>query len=175
MKDNALLQIALICLSLSLLAFGGGKSLIPELHKKAVTELKWMNDERFVDLVAISQTAPGPSILFVSLIGYQAAGWAGFIAAAFLILLPEFILVYVISTTWAGIREKPVSQIIADGVAPVTLGLLLSGAIVVAKGSIHGTGGAVVAIAAFLIFSLTKINPLLVMGLAAIAGLLGWV
>ena len=33
MKDNALLQIALICLSLSLLAFGGGKSLIPELHK----------------------------------------------------------------------------------------------------------------------------------------------
>lgn len=175
MKDNALLQIALICVSLSLLAFGGGRSLIPELHKEAVTELKWMNDECFVDLFAISQTAPGPSILFVSLIGYQAAGWAGFLVAAFAMLLPEFILVYAISAAWAGLREKPISRIIAEGVAPVTLGLLLSGALVVAKGSIHGAGGAVVALAAFFIFSLTKINPLLVMGLAALAGLMGWV
>ena len=82
---------------------------------------------------------------------------------------------YAISAAWAGIREKPASHNIGEGVAPVTLGLLFSGAIVVAKGSINGTGGAVVAIAAFLIFSLTKINPLLAMGRAALAGLLGWV
>lgn len=174
MKDNAIFQIARICSSLSIMAFGGGKSMIPDLHKEAVTDLKWMSEERFVDLFAISQTAPGPSTLFVSLIGYQAAGWTGFLVAALTLLLPEFILVYSISVTWDSIRKKPISHIITEGVAPVTIGLLFSGAIVVATSSVHGAGGAVVAIFAFFIFCLTKINPILVMAIAAIIGLMGW-
>ena len=175
MSDHALLQFTGLCASLSLLAFGGGKSMIPDLHNEVVTDHKWMGEERFMDLFAISQTAPGPSTLFVSLLGYQIAGWAGFLAAAVAMLLPEFIMVYLVSYAWTRIREKPLSHFIAEGLAPVTLGLLLSGALVVAKGAIHGLGGALIAIVSLVLFSLTKVNPLLVMGIAALVGWLGWV
>ena len=58
--------------SLSLLSIGGGNTVLPEMHMRAVKGYHWLTDSQFADVFSISQAAPGPSILIVSLVGYAA-------------------------------------------------------------------------------------------------------
>ncbi|MSQ37906.1 MAG: chromate transporter, partial [Chloroflexi bacterium] len=64
--------IAALFLSVSLLAFGGLNTVLPEIHHQAVEIGRWLTDREFTDLYALTQAAPGPNYLIVSLIGYRA-------------------------------------------------------------------------------------------------------
>src|SRR5258707_14291283 len=66
------LQLAGLFASLSLLSIGGGNAVLPEMHLQAVRGHHWMTDSQFAAIFSISQTAPSPSILFVTLVGYGA-------------------------------------------------------------------------------------------------------
>ena len=57
---------------LSLLSIGGGNVVLPEMHLRAVNGHHWLSDSQFADIFSISQAAPGPSILIVTLVGYAA-------------------------------------------------------------------------------------------------------
>ena len=59
---------------LSFLAIGGANATIPEMHRLAVDAQGWMSDRQFGDIFAISQIAPGPNVLIVTLVGFQTAG-----------------------------------------------------------------------------------------------------
>src|SRR5262249_49498737 len=81
MKPGFLAPLASHFLVLSVLAFGGANAVIPEIHRDAVEVSRWMTDQQFADLFAISQASPGPNILIVALVGYQVAGVAGALVA----------------------------------------------------------------------------------------------
>jgi len=66
---------------MSLFAAGGANAAIPEMHRVAVDVQNWMTDKQFADVFAISQMAPGPNVLIVTLIGYSVAGVAGALVA----------------------------------------------------------------------------------------------
>ena len=55
--------------SLSLMSIGGGNTVLPEMHMRAVNGYHWLTDGQFADIFSISQAAPGPSILIVALVG----------------------------------------------------------------------------------------------------------
>mgnify|MGYP000585235743 CR=1 FL=1 len=82
MNAKTLIQILLLFSSLSILSIGGGNTVLPEMHHKAVSNYHWLTDKQFADIFAISQSAPGPSILIVTMLGYKAAGVLGAILAA---------------------------------------------------------------------------------------------
>jgi chromate transporter len=65
---------------LSLLSVGGAVTLVPAMQQFLVNETQWMSTAQFNASVSISQTAPGPNLLFVGLMGwYAGTGWlAGF-------------------------------------------------------------------------------------------------
>lgn len=165
--------ISLFC-GLSLMAFGGGKAIVPDMHKAAVQEHQWMTDDQFMDLFAISQNAPGPGTLISGMVGYKAGGWAGFALATLAMLLPAIVICYVVSSLWDRIRTSPWRAIIANGIAPVTLGLMLATAVIIGRGSIQHWQGAVLAVAVFALLLLTKVNPLLLMIGAAVLGWAGF-
>ncbi len=77
MSLQTALRICLLFGTASLLSIGGGNSVVPEMQLKAVHAYHWLTDAQFADIFAIAQVAPGPSILIVTLIGYQAAGILG--------------------------------------------------------------------------------------------------
>ena len=62
---------------MSLLALGGANAVVPEMHRQAVELRGWMSEREFADMFAISQAAPGPNVMMVTLIGYHVAGVAG--------------------------------------------------------------------------------------------------
>ena len=82
---------------MSLFAVGGANSAIPEMHRVAVDVQHWMNDKQFADVFAISQLAPGPNVLIVTLIGYSVAGVAGAVVATLSMCGPTAILAYYVS------------------------------------------------------------------------------
>jgi len=94
--------------SLSLLSIGGGNTVLPEMHLRAVSGQHWLTNSQFADIFSISQAAPGPSILIVALVGYAAglavAGVAGGIAGGLLatvaMVIPAATLMYLITVSW---------------------------------------------------------------------------
>ena len=62
---------------MSLLALGGANAVVPEIHRQAVELRGWMTERQFADMFAISQAAPGPNVMIVTLVGYHVAGIVG--------------------------------------------------------------------------------------------------
>ncbi|MEI6035427.1 MAG: chromate transporter [Verrucomicrobiae bacterium] len=175
MNLTRLTQILLLFSSLSILSIGGGNTVLPEMHRKAVNGYGWLSDKQFADVFAISQAAPGPSILIVTIIGYKAGGFPGAILATIAMMLPAGILVYLVSRVWERAKDLPLRKAIERGLAPLTVGLILASGWVMSKAADHGWQAYLLTGVCTAIFSTTKINPLFIVAAAGLIGWLGWV
>ena len=92
MSVSDLLELFLRFLTLSLMAVGGAITLVPEMHRYLVDERNWLTDHEFTSSIALAQAAPGPNILFVTLLGWNAAGVPGALATTIGIMLPASVL-----------------------------------------------------------------------------------
>ena len=102
-----LIEIAAQFLVLSLLSIGGANAVIPEIHLRAVEIEHWMTDADFAQLFALSQAAPGPNVLIVSLIGWKVAGVLGGVVAMLAMSGPSSLLTYGVAHAWERWRDAP--------------------------------------------------------------------
>jgi len=184
MNAKTLVQILLLFSSLSILSIGGGNTVLPEMHIKAVGDHHWLTDKQFADVFAISQAAPGPSILIVTMIGYKAGigatgnelfGVLGAILATIAMMVPAGLLVYLVSRVWEHAKNSPARKAIEKGFAPLTVGLILASGWVMSKAADHDWHAFLLTGVCTAIFSATKINPLFIVAAAGLIGWLGWV
>lgn len=122
-----LLALVLVFAPLSLVSLGGGPSIFAEMQRQAVDVHGWLTDAQFVDLFAISRAAPGPGSLISALIGWQAAGFAGALAAALALYLPSTLLVLAVGQWWRRKGDSPARKVIERGLAPIAVGLIFAG------------------------------------------------
>lgn len=175
MSSRTALQLCLLFGVTSLLSIGGGNSVVPEMQRQAVYDYHWLTDVQFAEIFAIAQVAPGPSILIVTLIGYQAAGLAGALLATFATVLPAGLLVYLFARSWQHAVHAPWRIAFEHGLAPVAVGLVLASGMIVARTADHSWAQYALTAAATLVFCTTKLNPLIVVGIAAAIGWAGLV
>lgn len=160
---------------LSFVAFGGATALLPEMHRVVVEQHQWLDDTTFTHLYAIAQAAPGPNVLVVTLIGWKVAGLAGALAATLAMCLPMSVLIYLLIDRWESFAGKRWQRAISIGVAPLAVGLVFSGATLIAQSAGLGLT-AWGLLAATVVASLkTKLHPLWFIGAGALFGLLGLV
>ncbi len=100
--------VFLAFLRAGLLGFGGGAALAPAMHREAVERYGWVSDEAFGEILALSNTLPGPAApQMAAVIGYQAAGMPGALAAVAALVLPMTLTVVVlISWIFAAVGES---------------------------------------------------------------------
>jgi len=172
------LQLTGLFSALSISAFGGGKVVLPSMHKASVGEFHWMRNRQFVDLFSISMAAPGPSMMVVSLVGLKAClpyGTAiallGALIATIAMFLPSSILVFVVSKFWDEWKESPWRHTVERAMMPISTGLILAATWIIAKTSIHSVPTAIMGLVALALMLFTKINPVLMMGAA---GVISW-
>lgn len=178
---NTYLQIAILFTSLSLLSIGGGNAVLPEMHMKAVRGEHWLSDSQFADVFSISQAAPGPSILIVSLVGYGAGFSVGGVPGAILggviatvsMITPAGILVYVVTLFWQKAQKSRLRYAVEKGFAPLTVGLILATSLVMSRAADHDWRAYSLTAICTLIFVFTKTNPLIVVLAAAAIGYFG--
>ena len=78
--------------------FGGGYAMIPIIQKEVVEKRKWANNADILDILAISESTPGPiSVNAATYIGFRVAGFWGSFFATLGLILPSFVIIYVIS------------------------------------------------------------------------------
>ncbi|MGA9867534.1 MAG: chromate transporter [Acetobacteraceae bacterium] len=169
----ALSSVAAVFGQLSLLAFGGGNSILPEMQRQVVAVHPWMTARDFAALYALAQAAPGPNMLVSTLIGLRVAGIAGAVTATAALCLPASALTFVCAHVWNRMRDRPWRTIVQAGVVPVTVGLVMASAALLVRTTAHDWRGAAVVVVAAGLFLGTRLNPLWVLGAAAALGATG--
>ena len=172
MNVSVLGQLALVFGMISIMAIGGANTVIPEMQLQAVQNYHWLKGGQFADLYALSQVAPGPSSLIVTLIGYKAAGLLGAVVATIAMTLPSGMLVYFVAKYWVSARNAAWRHVVQHAFAPLTLGLILSSGVIVAKVADVGLAGYIITAITTVVFTLTKWNPLIVLLIAGVLGVL---
>jgi len=169
-----LIALALIFTQLSLLAFGGGNTILPEMQRQVVDVHHWMPAREFSALFALAQAAPGPNMMIVTLIGWHVAGWAGMLVASIAKFGPSSLVTIAVMHAWDRFKDRPWRRIAQKGFVPVTAGLIAASALLIAKASDpNGFAWAITGVCAVLSFR-TRIHPLWLLGAGSVAGLVGF-
>ncbi|WP_255358907.1 chromate transporter [Rhizobacter sp. Root1221] len=159
---------------LSLLAVGGAITTAPDMHRYLVAEQHWLTDAQFTASVALAQAAPGPNVLFVAVLGYNVAGLPGAMAAMAGIMLPSTTLA-LWATRWGrSRRETRGVRAFTLGMAPLTLGLLLSTGWVLAEPSRQIPGAMLLVGLSTVVMARTRLSPMWLVALGAVAGAAGY-
>jgi chromate transporter len=161
-------------LLLSFAAIGGAIVLAPEMHRLMVTQNALLTDAQFNASIAIAQAAPGPNVLFVAVLGYQAAGLAGAAATLIGIMLPSSALALAASR-WSQARQDwRAVRAFKAGLAPLTIALLVATGWILAANT-PGWGHLLLTLGAALAVWRTRVHLLVLIGAGAVAGGFGWV
>ena len=170
---HTLYQLGVDFLGFSMLAIGGAISTLAEMHRTMVDQHGWMTAGEFAELVALSQAAPGPNILVVTLIGYRVAGLAGAFVATTAMCLPTSIITFAVAGVWQRFRDAPLRIAIEAGLAPMTVGLMLASSYLLVRAADQSIAAYVATAVTALVMLFTRINPLWLIGAGAVAGLAG--
>ena len=175
MISPVLVELALQFLTLSLLSIGGANAIIPEMHLRAVDIEHWMTDADFSQMFALSQAAPGPNVLVVALIGWKAAGVTGALVSMLSMCGPSSIMTYQVARVWDRFRHAPLRIAIERGLAPITVGLILSSGYVLTRATDHDWPAYAVTGATLLFAMSRRAHPLWMLAAAAVLGAFGLV
>lgn len=161
-------------LILSLLAVGGAITVAPDMHRVLVGEMGLLTDAQFNASIAIAQAAPGPNVLFVAVMGYQAAGLAGAAATMAGIMLPSTTLALAAARWSHARRDWRAVRAFKAGMAPLVIALMFStGWILTAQ--TPGWHHVLLTLAAALLAWRTRIHLLWMIGAGAVIGGMGWI
>ena len=158
---------------LSFVAFGGATALLPEMHRVVVENHQWLDNTTFTHLYAIAQAAPGPNVLVVTLIGWEVAGLAGALAATLAMTLPMSVVIYLLIDRWEGFAGKRWQKAISLGVAPLAVGLVFSGATLIAQAAQFGWVAWAVVVVTAVANLRARLHPLWFIAAGAALGLSG--
>jgi chromate transporter len=158
-----LLQLASLFATLSMLAFGGGAGVIPDMQRAAVDHYHWLNAREFLDMFAISRAAPGPGSLIVVLIGLKAAGTAGAAIAFIAMFGPSCLAVHLVARYWQSAARAAWRGVVERALAPVAVGLTFASGLSLMRGTEHGLAPWGLTVISSILFSVTEINPILLL------------
>ena len=169
------LQLFITFFKIGLFGFGGGYAMLSLIQHEVVEKYAWLSPQEFTDIVAISQMTPGPiGINTATYIGYTSTGSVlGSIVATFAVCLPSFIIVLSIARIFTKFRKNRYVDDAFKGLRPATVGLIAAAALLLMNTEnfidyksviIFGT--------AFILTMYYKVNPILTIVLAGVAGLL---
>jgi chromate transporter len=151
-------QLAGVFIVLSLLGFGGGNAIIPQMFTESVNHYHWLTSSQFSQFYALARMAPGPTTTISALVGYAVAGLVGAVVATASMFVPAGIVVTAFGAFWARLGEHPFRAVFAAGMAPVVIGLIWSGSVVIASGAVGGWKPALVALVALVLTLRTSIS-----------------
>ncbi len=161
MQATKILNLLWVFALLSLVAVGGGTAVLPEMRRILVGHFHWLSDKQFREIYSIGQIAPGPNMLMVLVIGYRLAGALGAIVVGLAFFIPDCCITFFANRVWKRFEGSPWRTAIQRGMAPVAIGLMLSGTYTVAKISIVDLATGLVAVGVFAILYFRHVNPAL--------------
>ena len=83
---------------IGLFTFGGGYAMISQIKEIIVEKEKWITDDELLQIITIAESTPGPiAINMATYIGYKRGKVLGSLFATLGVVLPSFIVIFIIS------------------------------------------------------------------------------
>lgn len=175
MSTAELLALFLHFLTLSVFATGGAMALASDMHRYVVDQHGYIDHTQFVNSIALAQAAPGPNILFVTVMGWQVAGLAGALATTLGLAFPAFVFPLVLSRLGRRAGFERALRSFQHGLGPVAIGLMASTCFLLVR---HAPGvwkGPSIIAATVALLALTRVPPvLLILAAGALGAFLSW-
>ena len=168
---GSLLGIFLYFAKAGMFVFGSGLAILPFLYGGVVEGHHWLNNQQFLDAVAVAMITPGPVVITVAFIGYLVAGVAGAIAAALGVFLPVYLVVVALAPSYKKWAKNPQLNAFVRGVTAAATGAIAGAVIVLGRRSIYDWPTAAIAAVSLAILLRWKVPEPALIGCAAAVGL----
>jgi chromate transporter len=137
-------QIALFFTKAGAFVFGSGLAIVPFLYGGVVKEHGWLNDQEFLDAVAVAMITPGPVVITVGFIGYLITGRAGDFGtglagasiAALATFLPCYLFTIIPAPYFKKHGKRPGIVAFVDGVTAAAVGAIAGACVVLGRRTI---------------------------------------
>jgi len=150
----------------------GGPAMVAYIRKMAVEKKHWLDDPSARDGVALCQTIPGATAMQMSAyVGLRAKGVAGAAASFIGFGLPAFLFMIILSALYARTHTLPAVVSIFNGLQAIIVAVVANATVSFGRTSIKNWKNVINAIIAAVLFGL-KVNPILVIVIAAISGVI---
>ncbi len=138
--SEKLRQIFLFFTKAGAFVFGSGLAIVPFLYGGVVKEYGWLNDQEFLDAVAVAMITPGPVVITVGFIGFLVAGFSGATVAAIATFLPCYLLTIIPAPYFKKHGKKPGLVAFVDGVTAAAVGAIAGAVVVLGRRTLLGNG-----------------------------------
>lgn len=120
------LELFFTFLKIGLISFGGGYGMIPLIREEVVSNA-WLTEERFLDLVAVAESTPGPiAVNMATFVGSSQGGVFGAFVATLGVVLPSFVIILLIAALARTFLNRPGVQAALSAIRPTVVGLVLA-------------------------------------------------
>lgn len=187
------LKLFIVFSKIGIVNFGGGYAMLSLIQVEVVERNGWLTTQEFTDIVAISQMTPGPiGINAATYVGYSAvvaegyAPWLGVLGAAIATLavlwLPLLVML-ALSATLLRYKDHPKVKAVFGVLRPTIVGLIASSALLLMGQENFGSPtqsptqfalSVSLAVLGFLCVYRYKINPLLLLAVSALVGIIAY-
>lgn len=160
-------------LKIGAFSFGGGYAVLAFIQKEVIESHAWISPENFVNIVAIAEMTPGPiAVNSSTFVGYNLFGIGGGLICTICVLLIPFCLSLLVAIYFDKFKENQYLKRALAGIRPVVIGLIAASCLSIGKISMTGLSSFLIFAAAFFLVYKMKWNPILVLILAGISGVL---
>jgi chromate transporter len=167
-----LLELGAFFVKAGAFTFGSGLAIVPFLHQGVVLQHHWLNEREFLDAVAVGVITPGPVVITAAFVGYLVAGFWGSCIAAGGVFLPVYLFVLFVGRYIIRYRENLALKGFVKGATAAASGAIAGASVILAQGSIIDIATTAIGIVSLLLLWRWKLPEPVLVGLAAVAGLL---
>ncbi|MBR7183661.1 MAG: chromate transporter [Alistipes sp.] len=172
------LQLFISYLKIGFFGFGGGYAMLSLIQNEIVEQQGWITTSQFADIVAISQMTPGPiAINSATYIGYTVGGFWGSVVATIAVCLPAMTIMLTLTKFFIQLRGNSIVHSVISCMKPVVVGMIAAAALLLIFPK-NSSEASFIDHYSWIIFAVTliacykKVNPILLIILSAIAGVI---
>ena len=156
---------------IGLFTIGGGYAMVPLIEEEVVNKKKWMSQEDFIDLLAVSQSVPGVFAVNLSIfIGYKLKRFPGALALSLGTILPSFLIILAIALFFQRFKEYEAIESIFKGIRPAVVALIAAPTFSLAKSAKISRYNIWIPILSALLIWLMGVSPVYIIAIAGIGG-----
>ena len=171
--NDRLTKIGWFFLKAGSFVFGSGLAIVPFLYGGVVKEYHWLNEQQFLDAVAVAMITPGPVVITVGFIGYLVAGFPGASIAALATFLPCYLFTVIPAPYFKKYGRRKSIKAFVDGVTAAAIGAIGGAVFVLMSRQLKDYVSVLIAIATlFVLYRWKKTPEPLIIVVAAIIGLI---
>jgi chromate transporter len=171
--NEKLSQIGWFFFKAGAFVFGSGLAIVPFLYGGVVKEYQWLNDQQFLDAVAVAMITPGPVVITVGFIGYLVAGFPGACVAALATFLPCYLFTVLPAPYFKKYGKHPAIKAFVDGITAAAIGAIAGAVFVLGKRQITDITSAIIALVTIaVLLKFKKVQEPAIIVVAALLGLI---